>query len=89
MIEHNVTPNNRPHFVRVMEICMTTNTQDAGNQMGAGLYLRVRKQIQSWSWRWNKKKLGEVSEHEVESPWTGVAEWLRAAHSLLDEKAAK
>ena len=68
---------------------MTTNTQDAGNQMGAGLYLRVRKQIQSWSWRWNNNKLIEVSEREMESPWAGVAEWLRAAHSLLDEKAAK
>ena len=80
--------NNRP-FIRVMEKFMTTNTQDAVNQMGAGLYLRVRKQIQSWSWRWNKKTLAEVSEREMESPWAGVAEWLRAAHSMLDEKAAK
>ena len=67
---------------------MTTHTQDAGNQTGTGLYLRVRTQIRSWSWRWNKKKT-EVSEREIESPWAGVAEWLRVAHSLLDEKAAK
>jgi hypothetical protein len=61
--------------------------------MDAELYLRVRKQIRSWSWSWswiwNKKKLTEVSEAEMERPWAGVAEWLRAAHSLLDEKAAK
>lgn len=68
---------------------MTTHTQDAGNQMGAGLYVRVRTQIRSWSWRWSKKKPTEVSEREMESPWAGVAEWLRVAHSLLDEKAAK
>ncbi|HEY2360774.1 MAG TPA: hypothetical protein VGK36_06650 [Candidatus Angelobacter sp.] len=68
---------------------MATNTQDAGNQMGAGLYLSVRKQIRSWSWRWNNKKLTEVSEREMESPWAGVAEWLRAAHSLLDEQTAE
>lgn len=60
---------------------MATNTQDAGNQ--------TQKQIRPWSWRWNKKKLAEVSEREMESPWAGVAEWLRAAHSLLDEKAAE
>jgi hypothetical protein len=72
-----------------MEIYMATNTQDAGNQMGAGLYLSVRKQIRSWSWRWNKKKLTEVSKREMESPWADVAEWLRAAHSLLDEKTVE
>ena len=68
---------------------MVTNTQDAGNQIGAGFYLSVRKQIQSWSWRWNKKKLTELSEREMESPWAGVAEWLRAAHSLLDDKTVE
>ncbi|HEY2912534.1 MAG TPA: hypothetical protein VGK21_04190 [Candidatus Angelobacter sp.] len=72
---------------------MATNTQDAGNQMGAGLYVRVRKQIRSWSWRWsqgwNTKKLTEVSEREIGSPWAGVAEWLRTAHSLLDEQTVE
>jgi len=60
---------------------VATNTQDAGSQ--------TQKQIGSWSWRWNTKKPTEVSEREIEQPWAGVAEWLRAAHSLLDEKAAK
>jgi hypothetical protein len=70
---------------------MVTKTQDAGNAMDAELYLRVRKQIRSWSWSWiwNKKKLTEVSKAEAERPWANVAEWLRVAHSLLDEKAAK
>jgi hypothetical protein len=72
---------------------MFTNTQDAGSAMDARPYLRARKQIRSWSWgrswSWNKKKLTEVSEAEAERPWAGLAEWLRVAHSLLDEKAAK
>ena len=75
--------------MHVMEIQMTTHTQDAGNQMGAGLYVRFRKQIQAWSWRWNTNKLTEASEREMESPWAGVAEWLRAAHSLLDDKTVE
>lgn len=74
---------------------MAINTQDAGNEMDTDLYLRARKQIRSWSWPWSaswgrgKKKLTEVSEREMERPWAGVAEWLRVAHSLLDEKTAK
>jgi hypothetical protein len=72
---------------------MATNTQDAGNAIDAGLYLRARKQIESWamsrSWGWSKKKLAHGSEAKMELPWAGVAEWLRVAHSLLDEKAVK
>jgi hypothetical protein len=66
---------------------MFTNTQDAGNAIDAGLYLRARKQIRSWSWSlgWSKKE-SHVSEVQTERPWAGLAEWLRAAHSLLDEK---
>jgi hypothetical protein len=39
--------------------------------------------------RWDKKKSARASEAKMEHPWAGVAEWLRAAHSLLDEKAVK
>jgi hypothetical protein len=68
---------------------MATNTQDAGNESYAGLYLRARRQIRSWSWGWGKKKLANVSEVETERPWAGVAEWLRVAHSLLDDKTVE
>jgi hypothetical protein len=70
---------------------MATNTQPAGNQIDAALYPPAREQIRSWAWfwRWDKKKLARASEAKMERPWAGVAEWLRAAHSLLDEKAVK
>jgi len=67
---------------------MFTNTQDGGNEIYAWRYLRAMKQIRSWSpfWGRGKKKLTNVSKAETERPWAGVAEWLRAAHSLLDDK---
>ena len=65
---------------------MATNTQDAGNQIGAGLYLRVRKQIRSLSLDRSKKELIPLQEAQAERRWAGLAEWLRAAHSLLDDK---
>ncbi|HSK44693.1 MAG TPA: hypothetical protein VLA83_12485 [Candidatus Binatia bacterium] len=70
---------------------MFTNTQDAGKEMDAGLYMRARKQIRSWSWSWGrvKKKLTDVADAETERPWAGLAEWLRVAHSMLDEKAVE
>lgn len=74
---------------------MATNTQHAGNEIPAGLFLRAKKQVRSWSlgrgwsWNWNKKKLTDVSEAQAERPWTGLAEWLRAAHSLLDDKTVE
>jgi hypothetical protein len=68
---------------------MATDTQDAGNQIEAGLHLRAQKQIRSWSWRRSKKKSANLAETESERPWAGVAEWLRVAHSLLDEKTAE
>jgi hypothetical protein len=37
----------------------------------------------------SKKELIHPSQAEPERPWTGLAEWLRLAHSLLDEKAAE
>ena len=72
---------------------MATNTQDAGNAIDPGLYLRARKQIRSWawpwSWFWDEKKLAHASEAKMERPWAGVAEWLRLAHSLLDDKTVE
>jgi hypothetical protein len=63
---------------------MTTDTQDAGNQIDAGLYLRAQKRIHWWPWA-RRKKSANLAEAEVEHPWAGLAEWLRVAHSLLDE----
>ena len=67
---------------------MFTNTQDAGKEIYAGRYLRAMKQVRSWSrfWGRSKQELTNASEAETERPWAGVAEWLRAAHSLLDDK---
>lgn len=39
-------------------------------------------------WRWGKKELINLAEAEPERRWAGLAEWLRVAHSLLDEKTA-
>jgi len=68
---------------------MTTDTQKTGDQIEAGLSLRSRKQIRSWPWGRSKKKSSNLAEAEIEKPWAGVAEWLRVAHSLLDEKTTK
>jgi hypothetical protein len=40
-------------------------------------------------WSWSKKKSTDLAEVETERPWAGLAEWLRAAHSMLDEKAVE
>jgi hypothetical protein len=37
---------------------------------------------------WGKKKLIYLAEAGPERRWDGLAEWLRVAHSLLDEKTA-
>ena len=68
---------------------MFTNTQDAGKEIDAGLYMRARRRIRSWSWGWSKKKFTNVADAEIEGPWAGVAEWLRVAHSLLDDKTVE
>jgi len=68
---------------------MFTNTQDADKELNAGLYMRALKQIRSWSWRRGEKKLIGLSEAETERPWAGLAEWLRVAHSLLDDKTVE
>ena len=68
---------------------MFTNTQDAGKELDAGLYMRALKQISSWSWRRGEKKLTDVYEAQTERPWAGLAEWLRVAHSMLDDKTVE
>jgi hypothetical protein len=70
---------------------MFINAQEVGNEIDAGLYLRTMKQIRSWSWSWgrDKKKFTNVAEAETERPWAGVAEWLRVAHSILDNKTVE
>jgi hypothetical protein len=68
---------------------MATNTHNDGNKIDAGFYIRARKQTRSWPWPWGKKKSTDISEAEMERPWAGVAEWLRVAHSLLDDKAVE
>lgn len=57
--------------------------------MSAGLYLRVKTRIQSLGWNWSKKGSTNLLEAETARPWSGLAEWLRIAHSLLDEKDVK
>jgi hypothetical protein len=55
-------------------------TQDAQKErFYAGLLRRLG---------WHKKELGNPAD-EQEPPWAGLAEWLRLAHSLLDEKAVE
>jgi len=68
---------------------MITSTQIASKGMNAGLYLRVKMHIQSLGWSWSKKKSADLAEVEREHPWAGLAEWLRAAHSLLDEQTGE
>jgi hypothetical protein len=68
---------------------MATNTHNPGNKIDAGFYIRARKQTRLWPWPWGKKKSTDISEAEMERPWAGVAEWLRVAHSLLDDKAVE
>jgi hypothetical protein len=38
---------------------------------------------------WGKKELIHQAEAEPGPRWAGLAEWLRVAHSLLDEKTAE
>ena len=38
---------------------------------------------------WEKREVGNLQEAETERPWAGLAEWLRAAHSMLDDKTVE
>ncbi|HEY4675557.1 MAG TPA: hypothetical protein VIJ01_00255 [Candidatus Angelobacter sp.] len=42
-----------------------------------------------WGLGWGKKKSTAFAEAETERPWANLAEWLRAAHSLLDDKTGE
>lgn len=56
-------------------------TENAREQRSyAGLFRRLG---------WGKKELIHRGEVETERPWAGLAEWLRVAHSLLDEKTVE
>jgi hypothetical protein len=70
---------------------MDTNTQEAGKEIYAELYLRAKRQLRSlnWSRSRSKKELTDLAEAETERPWAGVAKWLRAAHSILDEQTSE
>ena len=70
---------------------MATNTQAVRKRIYIGLYLLARRQIHAFSLSLgrSKKELVRPSQAQAERPWAGVAEWLRAAHSLLDEKTSE
>jgi hypothetical protein len=56
-------------------------TQDAQKQrFYAGLFRRLGRE---------KRELGSRAAEETERPWAGLAEWLRVAHSLLDDKTVE
>ena len=56
-------------------------TQDAQKQrFYAGLFRRLG---------WDKMEFTSPAEPETERPWAGLAEWLRVAHSLLDDKTVE
>jgi hypothetical protein len=68
---------------------MATNTQSAGQEIDAGIYMRAKRHIRLWRMGRGKKELTSLSGGETERPWAGLAEWLRIAHSLLDEKTSE
>jgi hypothetical protein len=56
-------------------------TQDARKQrFYAGLFRRLG---------WDKREFTNPAEAETERPWAVLAEWLRVAHSLLDDKTVE
>jgi hypothetical protein len=68
---------------------MAINTQGSGNKVPAGLFLRAKEQARSWRLGRSKKELISIPQAQAERQWAGLAEWLRAAHSLLDDKTAE
>ena len=70
---------------------MFTNTRDADKEISAGLYLRAKRQLRSlnWSRSRGKQESTNLAADETERPWAGLAEWLRAAHSILDSKTVE
>ena len=70
---------------------MATMTEDIRKtRFHAGLYLRAKSQMRFWGWgSAGKKKFANAQPTGMERPWTGLAEWLRVAHSLLDGKTVE
>ena len=58
---------------------MATTQSPPKQRPYAGLFRRMGR---------SKKELTILAEAETERRWAGLAEWLRAAHSLLDEKTS-
>jgi hypothetical protein len=59
-------------------------TQDVDPSFLAGFFLCTKTRMRFWGW--GKRELDNVSRVKAENPWTGLADWLRAAHALLDDK---
>jgi hypothetical protein len=61
------------------------------SQFYARLYRRTKTLTRFWGWTGEEReeKQTNASISEIERPWTGLADWLRVAHSLLDDKTAK
>jgi hypothetical protein len=70
---------------------MFSNTQDDGKEVYAGLYLRAKRQLRSLNWSRSRSKKESINsaDAEIQRPWAGLAEWLRVAHSILDEKTVE
>lgn len=72
---------------------MFSNTQESSKEINTGIYFRAKRQLRSLNWgrrrSGSKKDSIHLAAGEAERPWAGLAEWLRVAHSLLDEKAVE
>ena len=70
---------------------MATHTQAVRKRIYIGLYLLARRQIHALGLGLGRNKEESVrpSQAETDRPWAGLAEWLRTAHSTLDEKAVE
>ena len=72
---------------------MFSNTQESSKEFNTGIYFRAKRQLRSLNWgrrrSGSKKDSIHLAAGEAERPWAGVAEWLRVAHSLLDDKTAE
>ena len=72
---------------------MFSNTQESSKEINTGIYMRAKRQLRSLNWggrrSGSKKDSTNLAADETERPWAGLAEWLRVAHSLLDDKAVE
>ena len=72
---------------------MFSNTQEISKEINIGIYMRAKRQLRSLNWSGrrsgSKKDFTELATDETERPWAGLAEWLRVAHLLLDDKAVE